>query len=221
MANIITFRGRIAAQSGKFAGIVAFRSEALRRRHGHPTADATTASRYNCVIFAGTYIFVGREEASGSGGLVFDAIKNFVNELADGGRDADAFEDHELRLATAALLVHAAAVDGQVSDAERDKLCSLLKQRFGLDDAAASELIDRAAVADERAVDLYHFTRLLNDCLDDTGRLRMIEMMWSVAYADGEISEYESNLIWRVADLLGVSTNERIALRERVAAQRT
>ena len=53
------------------------------------------------------------------------------------------------------------------------------KQRFELDDAAADELIEQAAAADEKAVDLYHFTRLLNGSLDEDERLRMIEMMWA------------------------------------------
>ena len=131
---------------------------------------------------------------------------------------AGGFGDQDLRLATAALLVHAAAIDGNMSDAERDKLRSLLQQRFELDDAAAGELIEQAAVADEKAVDLYHFTRLLNGSLDENERLRLIEMMWTIAYADGAASEFEDNLIWRVADLLGVSSTERIALRHRVAA---
>src|SRR4029078_2757885 len=100
----------------------------------------------------------------------------FVADLASGDKPAGGFDDQDLRVATAALLVHAAAIDGNVSDAERDGLRSLLKQRFELDDAAAGELIDQAAVADERAVDLYHFTHRLNDSLDENDRLRMIEM---------------------------------------------
>ena len=150
---------------------------------------------------------------------MFDAIKNFVADLANGEKQAGDFDDQDLRVATAALLVHAAAIDGNISEAERDKLQSLLRQRFELDDAAAGELIEQAAAADEKAVDLYHFTHLLNGSLGDNERLRMIEMMWTVAYADGTVSEFEDNLIWRVADLLGVSSTERIALRHRVAAQ--
>ena len=150
---------------------------------------------------------------------MFDAIKNFVADLASGEKQTDSLADHDLRVATAALLVHAAAVDGAMSETERDKLQSLLKQRFALDDAAAIALIEQGSAADDQAVDLYHFTRLLNDRLDDTDRLRMIEMMWTVAYADGALSEFEDNLIWRVADLLGVSSTERIALRHRVANQ--
>ena len=150
---------------------------------------------------------------------MFDAIKNFVADLASGEKQTDSLADHDLRVATAALLVHAAAVDGAMSETERNKLQSLLKQRFALDDAAAIALIEQGSAADDQAVDLYHFTRLLNDRLDDTDRLRMIEMMWTVAYADGALSEFEDNLIWRVADLLGVSSTERIALRHRVANQ--
>jgi len=148
---------------------------------------------------------------------LFDAIKNFVADLTSGEKQAGGLGDYDFRVATAALLVHAAMVDGAMSDAERGKLQSLLKQRFELDDAAATELVVEGAAADEKAVDLYHFTRLLNASLDDNDRLRMVEMMWTVAYADGAVSEYEDNLVWRVADLLGVSSTERIALRHRVA----
>jgi uncharacterized tellurite resistance protein B-like protein len=148
---------------------------------------------------------------------LFDAIRTFVAELADSDRPND-FAEQDLRLATAALLVHAAAIDGAVSGGERDALRRLLQQRFDLDEAAADDLIERATTADERSVDLYHFTRVLNERLDDAQRLRMIEMMWTVAYADGKASDYESHLIWRVADLLGVSSTARIALRQRVAA---
>ena len=45
----------------------------------------------------------------------------------------------------------------------------------------------------------------------------MVEMMWQIVYADGNVTEFEDNLIWRAADLLGVSRDERIALRERVS----
>jgi len=42
-------------------------------------------------------------------------------------------------------------------------------------------------------------------------------MMWQVVFADGTVSEFEDNLVWRAADLLGISREERIALRQRVA----
>jgi uncharacterized tellurite resistance protein B-like protein len=81
-------------------------------------------------------------------------------------------------------------------------------------------LLAEATQAEHEAVDLYHFTRLLNRALDEDGRRRMVEMMWEIVYADGRVTEFESNLIWRAADLLGISSRERIELGRRVASER-
>jgi uncharacterized tellurite resistance protein B-like protein len=150
--------------------------------------------------------------------LVFDAIRSLLADLADGEKRSGGFDDREFRVAYAALLIHAAAIDGEITAVERRELLALLKRRFELSDSAAGELVAQATAAEEKAVDFYHFTHKVSSALDETERCRMIEMMWSVAYADGKISDYEDNLIWRVADLLGVSSAERIALRQRVAA---
>src|ERR1700734_2639797 len=110
-------------------------------------------------------------------------------------------------------------VDGEMSQSERDKLHAVIKQRFALDDATTDELITKATAAEHEAVDLYHFTHQLNRALDDDGRAKIVEMMWEIVYADGQRDELEDNLIWRAADLLGVSANERIALRRRVGGE--
>jgi uncharacterized tellurite resistance protein B-like protein len=148
---------------------------------------------------------------------MLQSFKRFFSDLAGGEKDQVRFEDNDYRLAAAALLIHSATIDGAMSDIERDRLVGLLKVRFSLDDAAAQELVTEATQAEERAVDLYHFTSLLDRTLDDAGRQQIIEMMWQVAYADGRVTEFEDNLIWRAADLLHVSSEARIALRQRVA----
>jgi uncharacterized tellurite resistance protein B-like protein len=150
---------------------------------------------------------------------MFEAFKHFVAELTDGAKHPNQFGDDDYRLAAAALLVHAAAIDGEMSQPERDKLRAVLKQRFTLDDAAADELIEKATAAEHEAVDLYHFTHLLNRTLNEPGRAKVIEMMWEIVYADGRRDELEDNLLWRAADLLGVSPRERIELRQRIAGQ--
>jgi uncharacterized tellurite resistance protein B-like protein len=55
--------------------------------------------------------------------------------------------------------------------------------------------------------------------VDEAGRLRIIEMMWELVYADGEVTEFEDNVVWRAADLLAVSARDRIDLKHRVAAR--
>ena len=151
---------------------------------------------------------------------MFNSLRKLMSDLNEGGKHLAGFEDDDYRVAAAALLVHAAAIDGSISDAEHVKLHALIKLRFNLDDAATDELIAAATAAEQKAVDLYHFTAKLNRSLDEAGRARVIEMMWQIAYVDGVVTEFEDNLIWRAADLLGISQSERIALRERVSAAR-
>jgi uncharacterized tellurite resistance protein B-like protein len=148
---------------------------------------------------------------------MFDSFRKFLSEFADGAKHPSRFDENDYRLAAAALLVHAAAIDGDISEAERNKLHGLIRQRFDLDDAAADELVLEATEAEHEAVDLYHFTSTINRSLDEDGRRRMVEMMWEIVYADGHADELEENLIWRAADLLGISTRDRVTLRQRVS----
>ncbi len=151
---------------------------------------------------------------------MFESFKKLIAEMGEGGKQPGHFDERDYRLAAAALLVHAAAIDGNVSDIERAKLHAVIMQRFNLDDATTEKLVAEATVAEAEAIDLYHFTTQLNRSLDEAGRARVVEMMWQIVYADGAPSEFEDNLIWRAADLLGISRDERIALRERVAGSR-
>ncbi len=145
-------------------------------------------------------------------------LKEFLSELIDGTKPQDQFAENDFRRAAAALLVHVGTLDGDLTDAKREKLHAILEAQYGLDAAATDELIAEATEDDREAVDFYHFTSLLMRTLDEAGRLRVVEMLWEMVYVDGTVSEFEQNVMWRVADLLAVSSRDRIALRERVAA---
>ena len=149
------------------------------------------------------------------------ALKQFLNEFTEGDKTPARFDDNDYRLAAAALLVHTALIDGGMSDVERERLHAVIMQRFNLDGGETDELLREAAEVESEAVDLYRFTSLINRSVDEDGRRRIVEMMWQVVYADGSVSEFEDNLIWRAADLLGISRRTRIGLRHKVAhAQR-
>ena len=150
---------------------------------------------------------------------MFDSFRKFISDLAEGDKHPSRFEDNDYRLAAAALLVHAAAIDGEMSQrrarqAPRRDQAALRSRR-----RATDELVEQATEAEHEAVDLYHFTQLLNRSLDEPGRARIIEMMWEIVYADGRRDELEDNLLWRAADLLGVSPRERIELRRRIGGE--
>jgi uncharacterized tellurite resistance protein B-like protein len=151
---------------------------------------------------------------------MFDSFRKFLADVSQGGKHPAQFEANDYRLAAAALLVHAAEIDGNISDVERTTLHQVIKRHFDLDETQTNTLLAEATQAEHEAVDLYHFTRLLNRALDEDGRRRMVEMMWEIVYADGHVTEFESNLIWRAADLLGISSRERIELGRRVAGDR-
>ena len=145
-------------------------------------------------------------------------LRQFFADLAGGQKPQDQFAENDYRRAAAALLVHIATLDGDLTDAKRAKLHAILERQFALDAAASDELIAAASEDEREAVDFYHFTSLIMRTLDEAGRLRIVEMLWEMVYADGKVSEFEANVMWRVADLLAVSSRDRIALRERVAA---
>ena len=125
----------------------------------------------------------------------------------------------EVRLAAAALLVEAAVLDGHFDDAERATIATLLGDRFGLDAAETEALIGAAHEAVERSGQLYGFTRVVKDRFDAEERIRMIEMLWEVAYADGHLHDFEASLVRRVAGLIYVEDRDSGAARKRVLAR--
>lgn len=139
---------------------------------------------------------------------------------ASGDADASGAPDEEaLQLATAALLIRASLIDGKEDAAETERLRGLLAKRFDLSDAQTEELIARGRARDAEAVDLYGHTRILTEHLDAQGRGDMVEMLWEIVLSDETIDDFEANLVWRVSELLHISTRERVILRKKVATR--
>jgi uncharacterized tellurite resistance protein B-like protein len=148
-------------------------------------------------------------------------IKQLLADLYTGSKQSGHFDADDCRVAAAALMVHVATLEHDLTGPARDRLAALLKARFSLTDALTAELVEAAVAADREAVDFYHFTQLLMRTLDEQGRLRVVEMLWEMAFADGAISEFEDNMMWRVADLLAVSPRDRLTLRRQVVNRGT
>jgi uncharacterized tellurite resistance protein B-like protein len=109
---------------------------------------------------------------------MFESFRKFLPEVSEGRKHPPHFEHNDYRLAAAALLIHTAAIDGNMSDLERGELHAVVKRQFGLDEATTDELVAEATKAEHEAVDLYHFTSLINRSLNEDGRRRIVEMMW-------------------------------------------
>ena len=142
-----------------------------------------------------------------------------LRKLLLGEEEAQGRQD-ERQLACAALLISAANEDGSYDPVERDTILVLLERSFGLAADDAAELMRAAERQAERAVGLHRFLTILNRDLDAVAKIRLIEMLWEVVYADGRLDDYEANLMRRVGGLLGVSDFERGEARKRVLARR-
>ena len=132
---------------------------------------------------------------------MLDGLRQFIADIVSPNADQDrAFDDTGYRLAATALLVHVVSLDGEPTEIEKRKLHSLIESRFGLDPGTADRLISSATRVEGEAVDLYHFTSVIMRSVNEEGRLRIVEMMWELVYADGQVSEFEDNVVWRAAD---------------------
>jgi uncharacterized tellurite resistance protein B-like protein len=125
----------------------------------------------------------------------------------------------DVEVAAAALLIEAARVDGAVEPAEQALIVRLLEQRFGLDDAAAGELMALGARENDRTNELSRFANTINQRCSEAERIELIEMLWAVVYADGVLSAYEANLLRRIGGLLYVDDRDRGDARKRVLAR--
>ena len=124
--------------------------------------------------------------------------------------------DHEPKLAVAALLVHLASVDGSASDAERDAVRHALMDYYALNEDEVERLVAEATRRDSEAVDFYRFTSAITQ-LPESERIEIIRMMWQVVFADDKNHELEDNMVWRIAELIGVSARQRTTLRNQMA----
>ena len=136
--------------------------------------------------------------------------------FAANGTNAGQAQQDDLKLASAALLVEAAVLDGEFDDAERATIERLLIDHFSLSTAEVTKLITDAEATVADANELYTLARTVKDDVDLDERTAIIEMLWEVAYADGEVHDYESNLVRRLAGLLYVSDRDSGDARKRV-----
>lgn len=124
--------------------------------------------------------------------------------------------EHSLQLATAVLLIEVMRSDAENTDVEQAAILNILKGRFQLADAEVTQLAELGHRTAQAANDLHQFTSLINRELALPEKIRIVEYMWQVAYADRQISAHENHLMRRMADLLHISHGDYVAAKARV-----
>jgi len=147
-------------------------------------------------------------------------LKKLTDFFSSGGHvetapDAD-HSEHENRIAAAALLIEAAQMDGTEESVESEAIKRAVKQKFDLDDDEADALIEIAGTRQSDAIELHQFTHQVKTSFSYEERVHLIEMLWEVVLADGELDQYEDSLLRRIAGLTHVTDRDRGEARKRV-----
>lgn len=152
---------------------------------------------------------------------MLDRIQAFLHTLTAPHHTLE-FAPDDPRVAFVALCFQVMEADGNVSAKEQQKFRDLLRERYDLGEEDLKALIDVGHQAGSEAVDYYRFTSDLRRHLtNEDDRVELLGILWDIVYADGERSEIEDHVIWRIADLLGVSARDRVLERQQAAARAT
>jgi uncharacterized tellurite resistance protein B-like protein len=147
------------------------------------------------------------------------SLRDFIDSLRPTPAEASSeVADHLLQVATAVMLVEVMRADATFHADERSAVLAALRDKFALTPTEARRLTEIAETTAQNSTDLFTFTSRINERFDMAQKLRMIEHMWTVAYADGHLSEHERHVLWRVADLLHVPQGAYVQARLRAQA---
>lgn len=148
---------------------------------------------------------------------MLNALRRLFTDLVERG-EAAAFAVDDPRLAVAALMWHVIDADGVVLANERERLLDELAHRYRLAPEDARDLAEAARRAERESAALQTFTAGLQRGLPLAERRAIVASLWRLAFLDGEVHEFEDNVVWRIAELLGIEPHERTALRKEVEA---
>lgn len=149
---------------------------------------------------------------------MLDRIQAFLHTLTS--HDDKEFAPDDPRVAFVALCFQVMEADGAVSKKEQQKFRELIRKRYDLSEDRLKALIAAGHEAGHEAVDYYRFTSdLRRHLVDEDDRVELLGILWDIVYADGQRSEIEDHVIWRIADLLGISSRDRVLQRQQAAAR--
>ena len=136
---------------------------------------------------------------------------NFFKKIFQNEESEDPTIDDKTSIkACVALLLETSMADEILDESELMALKNTLQKDFQINEDEIDELIDLAKENVEDSTSLYEFTRDINDNFDAAERVKLIESMWKIAYADGNIDKYEEHIIRKVSNLIYVAHSDFI-----------
>jgi uncharacterized tellurite resistance protein B-like protein len=147
---------------------------------------------------------------------VLEAINRFFRSRIAADPVSAEDPEHQLQIATCALLLEVAHADDEFCAEEQQLIREVVRRRFQFSGQEADELISLADQERQQSTDLYQFTRLISERFSKPQKLAVLELLWQVVYSDGQLEAHEDALIHKLSHLLGLKHQELIALKLRV-----
>ncbi len=126
------------------------------------------------------------------------------------------WSEQELQMATAVLLIEMIHMDDKIEPEELDMVFRLICDKFSLSPEDAGSLISLAEEQRDNATDYYQFTSLINKGFNYEQKLKLVECLWEVAFADGGLDMYEEHMVRKIADLIHIPHSMLIQIKNRV-----
>ena len=146
--------------------------------------------------------------------MIKTILEFFDKNLSSKNETIDA--EHKLKLASASLLIEMIRMDHKIEQTEHDMVKALIKKDFELSDEETESLFELAEEESKNAIDYYRFAKLINKEFDNTQKIRIIENLWQIAYADDELDKYEEHYLRKITELLHIPHKEFIKAKHRV-----
>lgn len=143
----------------------------------------------------------------------------FTDGLKDKISESDIDQPHRLYMATCAILLEMARIDGEFDDSERQDIIDIFKNKYNLASEEISDLIKAAEEELERSIDLWHFTNRINRNYTPDEKIQIIETIWQLAYADGKLDKHEDYLMHKLTNLLNLPHKHLIDAKLKVLHQ--
>jgi len=139
---------------------------------------------------------------------MIDFFKNVLGETSSESSSDD--RPHDVNLAACALLLEMANIDDEFSEDERAMILTILKEEYGISEENARRLAEEAEKQRKASLDLWHFTRLINEHFSREEKIRIVELLWRIVFVDGKLDGHEDYLVHSLADMLNLSHRDLI-----------
>lgn len=142
---------------------------------------------------------------------------NRIKSLIGGGPAREPAQEHErIQVATCVVLLEMAHADEEFHAMEETLVRDLLQHKFDLSEQDVAELIEFARAQRQQSLDLFQFTRQINEHFSRSEKMEMMEALWRLIYADGVLDKYEDYLVRQLATLLRLAHGEMIEAKVKV-----